>query len=276
MRRSLSALLVVAVLAAGLWWRAAREAPAPAPSRDGREGAAAVSKVPNAAPSRIRLPAASPATERDTGTLAEFEGNSRGRWLMRRDQEGFVTRLAEAELPGESGASPEENSEALLRRYGKSVFGMDPASAGDRRVVRESDSSQVRIQQRLNGLPVLGTELNLLFNAQGALVYAVSTLYTGSDVPPAAADVPALAAATAARGALAAYYSGRGHELSSESHTPEALARGGTLAYRLSGGGVTLVYRYVLLLQAPLFGDLEVLVGAAYGGVVSVKELSRK
>jgi hypothetical protein len=204
------------------------------------------------------------------GGLAELEAESSQRWLLRKRDDGTVTKISEGALYISEGR-PEEKAMKFMKRFGRNVFGLSPHSLGMPEVVTEHSATQVIIPMSLNGLPILGARANLIFDSAGSLVYAAVDGYRD----PAPSPTPAIsgaAAGAAAHGALLRYLSGRAFDPAS--YPPGSFH--GALMYRSVEGSLSLVYKFEVTLAAPLIGDIEILVDASLGTAVLVRNLTRK
>jgi len=214
----------------------------------------------------------SPASEGGDG-IVELEGESKSRWNFKMSVDGYVLKMTEGSLSlGVNSA--DEAARIFLARFGKKVFGIEPSLFGVPEINAEESTTQAIISQTLNGLPVHGARTNLIFDSHGNLIYVVAGGYRGNLPPKPAPLISSEQAAKIARLGLLHYLSENGASYSSY---PLELFRGkGILMYRLVGDSVSLVYRYEFSLEAPLIGDMEIMIDAMMGSVVLVRNQTRK
>lgn len=284
MPKSFAYLCLATLITSSLaWWLLVRElAPAPVATDNAQPGDPTVGRaaLPGqaAAPAPVASagePASSrmPSGARDA-TLADLEAESSGRWLVKKNSAGLVSKMSEGRLAG-LGDSPEESARAFLDRFGRLVFGIEPAMAGAPEVIREAETTQVIVPIEVNGLPVHGARHNQIYDTAGNLIYVVSDGIP-SDVPSPSPKFSAEAAAGVAREGLLRYLGSADRERNEQSYPLALFLKEGRLMYRLVNGALSLVYRYEFTLAAPAIGDMEAVIDANMGTAVLIQNISRR
>lgn len=211
------------------------------------------------APSQ-RMPAASGAAASALDML-----KSAG-WDISTDADGYLQEMKGASLKLDSPDALEA-SRKFLQTYSRSLWGLSADAFGLEKISREESSSQVVYQQYIDGIPVVGTRVNMFFDENGSLVYAQSDLYHG----PARASgirIDQAASSESARSAVSDYYRRNSINIIESSLVlpqPE-------LVFIMKGGVAGPAYRFFCKLGYGLVGDLEVQIDAVNGGVLTVKK----
>lgn len=222
-----------------------------------------VSSVP---PVKGRIPTTSNPVER-------LDRESDGKWVLKRDRAGFVKRMSGGSLPLGSRA-PSVAAAEFAKRYGEALLGVSPTDlvAGDSK--QEGPTAQVIYSQIKDELPVFGSRINMIFDREGNLVHLVSDVYSGQ-FPPSRPRIDAAAAAAALRLGIAQRLERDGQALEDNAFPNGELESWAVLGYRISGGGVNLVYRFHFSLADPAYGDMEAFVDAQTGSLVLLRTLTR-
>ena len=208
------------------------------------------------------------------GTLADLEAESSGRWLVKKNAAGLVSKMSEGRLPP-LGDRPESSARAFLDRFGRLVFGIEPAMVGAPEVIREAETTQVIVPIQVNGLPVYGARHNQIYDAAGNLIYIVSD-GVPDEIPSSSPKLTPEQAAAAAREGLLRYLGSAGQPPGDEAYPLTLFLKEGRLMYRLVNGALSLVYRYEFPLAAPAYGDMEAVIDANMGVVVVIQNISRR
>jgi hypothetical protein len=249
---------------------------APAPTQVRRVGGPAM--IAARAPKRVAASEIPAGPERRPAAHAErlqsfFEG-SRGEWVVDRNAAGFVTRLS-----GASFSTPLQGREAaaeeFLRQYGDSLLGvsLNQLKLQDRRV--SAHSTQVVYEQVANGLPVLGSRVNMIFTPEGALQYLTAAAYKGA-VPAPTPKFNQIEAAAAIRQALEAYLPRQGGSLNSPEYELSVITSACALNYRLSGDSISLIYKAEFPMASPGYGTLEAFVDTQTNTVVLLRPTAKR
>lgn len=203
---------------------------------------------------------------------SELMAASSGEWQFSQNEEGRVLRMTGGSLSlGEP--DPVLAAHRFLTKYGQKLFGLPAESASLVSVNRETDSSQVIFEQINSGLKVYGTRVNLFFDDKGSLIYAISDTCPTASNNGVAGAISADAAAKIARTELIKFL--KLPDISS-AYSEAGLAANMEKALRCSGDRLSSIYRSIVPLEAPNFGDMEIEVDALSGSVTKMKNLARK
>jgi hypothetical protein len=223
------------------------------------------------------MPAAAariPTSEGRAG-LAELEAESEGRWILKRQAGGYISKMSEGRLSlGE--AAPEPAARKFLARFSQDLFGVPPGDLAITEVQPEPAAARVVARQFIHGLAVFGSRVNLTFDSGGNLIYAVSDIYSGPAPPLPAPAISLAQSASLARAALLRFLSSRAHGGTGDSYPVETFLKSGKMVYRLlTGNSLSLVYRYELPLAPPSSEDMEIVLDTSDGTVVLLRSISR-
>lgn len=210
----------------------------------------------------------------NAGELSDLEAESSLRWSFKRRADGSVAKMAEGRL-FLGVAEPHLAARIFLERFARGAFGFDPGTAGVMELHPEGSTFQVVVPQLIHGLLVHGARTNLIFDSEGHLVYAVSDMYRGGPPPAPSPAVSAQASSAMARAGLAQFLVNDGKQIGG-AYPASFFRQHERLAYRLVGSSVGLVYIYEFPLSAPQMGDMEIMVDAEAGGVVLIRNRTRR
>lgn len=192
----------------------------------------------------------------------------KGNWKLQKDQMGFVTRMSGDEIS--YGMDPVLATHSFLAEYGRSLFGVDPNSMAVLQSLKEATGTQVIMEQRIGGLPIFGTRLNIFYNKNGSIVYVNSNLCSKSAVAAFAAQENA--AANMARMGLL-------RELKKPSNSLEyplnEFLTHMVKAYRCGNEAVLPIYQFIIPLKSPEFGDMEIEVDARLNQITLMRNQAR-
>ena len=195
---------------------------------------------------------------------------SDGAWQVSVSDEGVVSSLtgARLSLEGEGGRDWAEN---FLSRFAP-LLGLSAEQARLQAVRSMGTNTQVIYGQAIANLPVFGARVNLIFDAEGNIIYLNSSVYSGavSTSNPISAAMASAKAAVALRA-----FRERAHDEGLEILPPD-LERVAELGYRLVGGEASMVYRFLIRLNDSPLADMEIFVDAVSGAAISVRSLSRR
>lgn len=204
-----------------------------------------------------------------TELLEELRRHSSGPWRMTW-AEGVLTEMSGARL-----SLGEADSGEAVKKFLRDYAGLLGIATGELLVQsrRSMDQNQQVISaQTINGLPVIGSRVNTIFDSAGNLIYLSNNSYSG----PAPARGPVISPELAARTAQAALAVFRrsqgdeGEELSAGDILIHAL-----LGYRLTGSAIALVYKFTVSIPRSPLGDVEILIDATDGATLLVRKISR-
>jgi hypothetical protein len=204
----------------------------------------------------------------------EFVKKSDGKWKVKRNEAGFITKLSEASFPLGTRAAA-AGAERFLKEYGPSLFALDLEDLSLKQNNQEEHATQVVYEQSIAGYPVFGSRLNLFIDREGNLIHVSSDLYSGPR-PNIKATMNPLDSARLVRGALLERLENQYGAISPDSYSEVEIEKNGVLGYRLYRGSISFVYRYQLILSGDHDGDFEVMVDALQGQIVLFRDLSRK
>jgi Zn-dependent metalloprotease len=233
---------------------------APPASRD-------VSSIPNAEQKTNRQP-------KSQQRWDEFVKKSEGKWKIKKNEAGFITKLSESSFPLGTRAAV-VGAERFLKEYGPSLFALDLEDLALKQNNQEEQATQLIYEQSIAGFPVFGSRLNLFIDREGNLIHVSSDLFSGAR-PNIKATINPSDSAKIVRAALIDRLENQYGAISSDAYPEAEFERLGVLGYRLHRGSISFVYRYQIVLNGDHQGDFEVMVDAALGQIVLFKDLSRK
>lgn len=228
---------------------------------------ASVAKV--ATPPQIRQPSSS-----NTGrAIDELNKESIAPWFVKRHRDGTISILSDSAWPS-GEPDPQSAARQFLQKYSRSLLGLDGGALIIDVIKSEGESTQIIFHEEKNGLAVIPSRVNMIFNDKMQLVYLASDVSDGA-IEEGDQDIGSRRASEIARVALFSHLMerGEGGNLDLPVSHFEALAQ---KCFYLSEKKTTLVYRYQVRLENPTLGDLEIIISASDGAVLVVRDLIRK
>ena len=194
-------------------------------------------------------------------------------WKVQRSPKGFVTRMSDGSI-ALIDAPLEMALQNFLNTHAEPLLGVPASSLVMRSQSKSPNETQFIYEQTHCGLPVFGSRLNLFVGGKNNLVYLRSDLHHGP-FPPCEPGVSLAVAAASAASALRGEFAKRAIPLDEAVLAPDFLSAYGKIVYLLNESGTFLVYRFEIPFEAPIGIDLELVISAASGEIVSIKELQK-
>jgi len=164
-------------------------------------------------------------------------------------------------------------SQDFLAKYSTKLFGIDPRSLILQQVNDKGDPQIITYKQTLQGIPVYQSRVVLFYDQDMNLIYASSSGGATSQGHNVSPKIDANQAAQSAVIALQKNNSGSGGV---DKISVSQLASSAEYFVYKSGNMLSNVYRFVVTLSAPTYGDHEIIVDAENGRIVLLRTISRK
>ncbi len=203
--------------------------------------------------------------------VAQFQDASLRKWFLEWSADQKIIRTMSKGALSYRDKNLEQASKEFLGVYGKSLLGLDSSALALSQFNDKGVLKNIVFDQLIDGIPVYQSRIVLFFDSEMNLVH-VNNNSSKADASSPSPKISAIEAAQIVFFHLQKKYSS--DEI--QNISPTNILSSAKEYFFQNQGALARVYRFVVALPQPVFGDYEWIVDASSGSIVLERNLSRK